>query len=146
MLVVVVSPNSNFPHLFHLEKFSIQPTCLLGPPAYSKPKSTLRHTGTIMGQGGQQEQKSTDLHGDLFRTTPCIGNSLGPKAPPGNDFIPSFSMVYISHNYTNSSLSSNKILLVFLYSLFDLLCIISVSKKNSNAFQKGHFCSPWSPN
>ena len=32
-----------------------------------------------------------------------------------------------------------------LYSLFVLLFILSMSEKDSTAFQKGHFCSPCSP-
>ena len=36
-----------------------------------------RRSRTIMGQGGQQEQKGTDLHGHLIGTSPNMGISLG---------------------------------------------------------------------
>ena len=59
-----------------------------------------------MGQGGQQEQKGTDLHGHFFGTLPSIGTSLGPKAPLLDILVPSFS---IFHRIIQIALSSNDI-------------------------------------
>ena len=66
-----------------------------------------RHAGTIVGQGGgQQEQKGTDLHGHLFRTPPNIGTTLGQFS-----FYPLAGPIFYTIMQIN--LSSNHILLVY---------------------------------